>query len=80
MNMISKLRQKFTSGNSVPVTRATITVEEYDQLQKEWITRTMSREAAQKMATDFYYWWHNQPGTNTQQGFEEWWKQNMEAQ
>lgn len=21
----------------------------------------------------FYYWWHNQPGTNTQQGFDTWW-------
>lgn len=40
----------------------------------------MSKEAAQKMATDFYYWWHNQPGANTQQGFAEWWQQNMEAQ
>lgn len=39
MNMISTLRRKFTSGNSVPVERVSITVEEYDQLQEEWIKR-----------------------------------------
>jgi hypothetical protein len=25
-----------------------------------------------KIATDFYYWWHNQPGTNTADGFDDW--------
>jgi len=29
---------------------------------------------AKQIATEFYYWWHNQPGTNTEQGFDEWWK------
>ena len=24
------------------------------------------------LCTSFYYWWHNQPGTNTLQGFDEW--------
>lgn len=36
----------------------------------------LEKEAARKMATDFYYWWHNQPGTNTQQGFDEWWREH----
>ncbi len=35
MNMISNLRRKFTSGNSVPVTRATITAEEWWQQNME---------------------------------------------
>ena len=26
------------------------------------------------LATDFFHWWHNQPGTNTQDGFDEWMK------
>jgi hypothetical protein len=25
-----------------------------------------------QLCTSFYYWWHNQPGSNTEQGFEEW--------
>lgn len=29
-----------------------------------------------EVATEFYYWWHNQPGTNTQQGFDDWWELN----
>lgn len=29
------------------------------------------REALKGLATDFFYWWHNQPGTNTQDGFDE---------
>jgi hypothetical protein len=28
-----------------------------------------------EIATKFYYWWHNQPGTNTEDGFDKWWKQ-----
>lgn len=33
----------------------------------------LKKEQARKIATEFYYWWHNQPGTNTQQGFDDWW-------
>jgi len=29
-----------------------------------------------EIATEFYYYWHNAPGTNTQQGFDDWWKIN----
>ena len=34
-----------------------------------------NREYAKRVATEFYYWWHNQPGTNTEQGFEEFWRE-----
>ena len=33
-----------------------------------------SRAAIKKVATDFFYWWYNKPGTNTQAGFDEWWE------
>lgn len=26
------------------------------------------------IATEFYYWWHNQPGSNTQDGYDDWWR------
>lgn len=26
-----------------------------------------------RIAVSFFYYWHNQPGTNTDQGFDEWW-------
>lgn len=29
---------------------------------------------SKKIAVEFYYWWHNQPGTNTKEGFDDWWK------
>lgn len=32
------------------------------------------KDTAKDIAVKFYYWWHNQPGTNTEQGFEAWWK------
>lgn len=35
----------------------------------------LGKEIAKKIATDFYYWWHNQPGTNTQDGFDSFWEQ-----
>lgn len=31
---------------------------------------------AKKIATEFYRHWHNAPGTNTDQGFDDWWKAN----
>ena len=29
-----------------------------------------------KLATDFFFWWYNQSGANTYQGFDEWWKKH----
>ena len=34
----------------------------------------MNRDQLKEICTDFYYWWHNQPGANTQQGFDDWMK------
>ena len=31
--------------------------------------KTAERE--KKIAIDFFYWWHNQPGSNTEYGFDE---------
>ena len=32
------------------------------------------KAATKEIVTNFFYWWHNQPGTNTEEGFEEWLK------
>ena len=32
-----------------------------------------AKEQHGAVAVEFFYWWHNQPGTNTEQGFDEWW-------
>lgn len=32
----------------------------------------MSTELIKNLCTSFYRWWHNQPGSNTEQGFDEW--------
>ena len=39
MNMISKLRRKFTSHNDIPVDSVRLSGEEFNQLQAEWIKR-----------------------------------------
>ena len=46
---------KFTSGNNIPVERATITKTEL-----------------KAMCCNFFQWWWNQPGNNTEMGFDEW--------
>lgn len=28
------------------------------------------------IATEFFYSWHNQPGSNTRDAFDEWWSEN----
>lgn len=40
--MINILRSKFTSGNSCPVTKVSISLEEFNQLQKEWESMVLS--------------------------------------
>lgn len=69
MNVISELRQEVKKEG-----KAEIDIDKFNQLQKEWILRTMDKQAAMALATSFYRWWHNQPGTNTDQGFDEWWE------
>jgi len=27
-----------------------------------------------RIATSFFYWWYNQPGQNTSEGFDDWWE------
>ena len=42
-------------------------------------TQTPDKAAFEKVAVEFYYWWHNQPGNNTAEGFNKWWA-SREAQ
>lgn len=37
-------------------------------------------EEMKKNCINFYYWWHNQSGTNTEQGYEEWIKLDKEKE
>jgi hypothetical protein len=34
---------------------------------------------AKPIATEFFRWWYNQPGSNTDQGFDEWWQLRHQA-
>jgi len=34
---------------------------------------------AKPIATEFFRWWYNQPGSNTDQGFDEWWQLRQQA-
>ena len=36
----------------------------------------INHEVIKDIATEFYYHWHNSAGTNTSQGFDDWWKIN----
>lgn len=36
----------------------------------------IDKEKAKQIATTFYRWWHNQPGTNTDDGFDQWYEEN----
>ena len=40
----------------------------------------VDKEAARKIATEFFYWWYNQLGANTQQGFDAWWEKVFNKQ
>lgn len=41
----------------------------YDLLS---LSPRITEQDAREIATQFFYWWHNQPGTNTNQGFDDW--------
>jgi len=37
---------------------------------------TLDEDKLKEIATDFFRWWYNQPGANTDQGFDEWLRLN----
>ena len=39
-------------------------------------TLTLDEGTLKEIATDFFRWWHNQPGANTDQGFDKWLRLN----
>jgi len=43
---------------------------EADQVSES--VQRITEQDAREIATQFFYWWHNQPGKNTMQGFGEW--------
>jgi hypothetical protein len=44
----------------------------YSTSSKDFHTQGMySEEETRKIATEFFYHWYNAPGSNTQQGFDE---------
>lgn len=47
----------------------------FEQLYSEK-HKANSDDRIEAICTDFYYHWHNAPGTNTQQGFKDWWEKN----
>ena len=36
--------------------------------------KQIDKKTAKKLCTSFFYYWWNEPGTNTEEGFETWWK------
>jgi len=47
-------------------------VKNLEQKQKQHETDLLNK-IAKPIATRFFYWWHNQPGSNTESGFDDWW-------
>lgn len=39
-------------------------------------SKPITEETIRDVATEFFYSWYNSPGTNTLQGFDDWWKLN----
>ena len=33
------------------------------------------KDDVKNICLDFFYWWYNQPGNNTEEGFEKWYKE-----
>jgi alpha-D-ribose 1-methylphosphonate 5-triphosphate synthase subunit PhnG len=41
----------------------------------ELLKRSYSEEEVRKISLDFFYYWWNSKGTNTEQGFDKWFEQ-----
>jgi hypothetical protein len=73
MNELLKRADKFISFSDDLRLRTA----EGDKLVADLAERVRELEGegyARDIATGFYYWWHNQSGSNTQQGFAEYWR------
>jgi len=60
------------STDELPCSRCTPDSRSYREAKREPSQDDLLKE----VATEFYYFWHNAPGTNTQQGFDDWWEIN----
>lgn len=53
------------------------TTRAYDKLESlvsQARAEALNKSALKLIATQFYFWWAHQPGTNTYQGFDAWWE------
>lgn len=41
------------------------------------VLESVSKEDLKEICTSFFYWWYNQPGSNTEQGFDQWYEEKM---
>lgn len=74
-NAIKKLEAK----NLELINKYSNLAEKYSDTVDKFIKKTepqISDELIKTITTHFYYHWRNSPGTNTEQGFDEWWKVN----
>lgn len=45
-----------------------------DRISRQLAAKQGDKELIKKYCTEFFYWWYNQPSSNTEQGFDDWWE------
>lgn len=50
--------------------------EEYEVIPSDDSSIVYTEEEVKKYCTQFFYYWYNSPGKNTEEGFNKWWEQN----
>lgn len=78
MERPNRLNDKYWNGEVFKSAIYIIDIHEYvnyieEQLEKE---RKPNKGDIKHYCTKFFYWWFNNKGTNTEQGFDKWWLEN----
>lgn len=41
--------------------------------------RKVPKKDLKAVCVKFFYWWYNQPGSNTEQGFDDWYNEQLKT-
>ena len=73
---VERLKQELETDGTVSVSDHQDTlhreVREYERAEKAEAQNKVLREERKADCTAFFYWWYNQPGSNTDQGYDQW--------
>jgi len=72
------LKGSYKYGPDELIKNAFISGANSPEAKEHWQQGTIPVAFLKTISTEFFYWWYNSPGENTQDAFDTWWTLNKE--